>query len=97
MDHKDTPENRALLASIDPMTLEVPILLTIDQWAVVLASMEEVIEHLTEGNNTEAVELADPVFKLTKERVFEGINHLKSALLETGKEHQYHILVIEKL
>lgn len=95
----NTPTSRELLDSVDPLTLEVPAILTLDDWTTVLAVMEHhALTASSEEGGVDGWERTRTVTTSADLRVqlFSRLHEMKSALLETGVQHQYQILLDKK-
>lgn len=88
-----TPTSRELLDSVDPLTLEVPILLTVDEWTTVLACVDYMVLSSTdEGIQSKSLDATLDI----QHQLFDKLRRMRDALLETGKMNQYHITLIER-
>lgn len=89
----NTRTDRELLTSVDPLTLEIPILLTLDEWATVLASLEFLAD--TDNDLDIRARTTDAATDV-RQQMFDKLYGVKDAFLKTRKLHQYHITLIER-
>ena len=89
----NTRTDRELLDSVAPLTLEIPILLTLDEWTIVLASLETLA--VTDNDRDTRDRIVDAAIDV-RQQMFDSLHDVKDALLKTRKLHEYYITLVER-